>query len=132
MSFNPVPQIRRIQFSPGSGGSEASNPEREFSNHFDLEDLEIEELNQALQDSSAEDEEPVSAAAQLIPDPEQVFEEPQPERSVIDKSINQAINKSTRVVAPEPEQEKYVQLRITEEGEQTTNLPGARSEASSS
>ena len=94
--------------------------------------MEIEELNQALQDSSAEDEEPVSAAAQLIPDPEQVFEEPQPERSVIDKSINQAINKSTRVVAPEPEQEKYVQLRITEEGEQTTNLPVAGSEASSS
>ena len=39
--------------SPGSGGSEASNPEREFSNHFNLEDLETEELNQALQDSDA-------------------------------------------------------------------------------
>ena len=94
--------------------------------------MEIEELNQALQDSSAEDEEPVSAAAQLIPDPEQVVEKPQPERSVIDKSINQAINKSTRVINPEPEQVKYVQLRITEEGEQTTNLPVAGSEASSS
>ena len=42
--------------SPESGGSEASNPEQEFSRHFDLEDLETEELNQALQDSSAEDE----------------------------------------------------------------------------
>ena len=85
-----------------------------------------------MQDSSAEYEEPVSAAAQLIPDLEQVFEEPQPERSVSNKSINQAINQSTRVVAPEPEPEKYVQLSITEEGEQTTNLPAARSEASSS
>ena len=28
---------------PESGGSEASNPEQEFSRHFDLEDLEIEE-----------------------------------------------------------------------------------------
>ena len=131
-SSDELDEFMSFNRSPGSGGSEASNPEQEFSKHFDLEDLEIEELNQALQDSSAEDEEPVSAAAQLIPDLEQVVEEPQPERSVIDKSINQAINKSTRVVDPEPEQEKYVQLRITEEGEQTTNLPVAGSEASSS
>ena len=108
--------------SPESGGSEASNPEQEFLRHFDLEDLETEELNQALQDSSAEDEEPVSAAAQLIPDPEQVFEEPQPERSVLDQ---------TPIRVAEPELEKYVQLRITEEGEQTTNPQVAGSEASS-
>ena len=67
-----IDEFMSFNRSPESGGSEASNPEREFSNHFDLEDLEIEELNQALQDSSAEDKEPVSAAAQLIPDPEQV------------------------------------------------------------
>ena len=34
--------------SPESSGSEASNPEQEFSRHFNLENLEIEELNQAL------------------------------------------------------------------------------------
>ena len=72
--------------SPGSGGSEASNAEQEFSEHFDLDDLETAVINQALQDSSAEEEEPVSAAAQLIPAPEHVFEEPQPERLVPDQS----------------------------------------------
>ena len=45
--------------STGSGGSEASNPEQEFSRHFNLDDLEPAALNQALQDSSAEEEEPV-------------------------------------------------------------------------
>ena len=116
--------------SPGSGGSEASNPEREFSNHFNLEDLETEELNQALQDSDAEDEEPVSAAAQLIPDPEQVPEEPQSERSVMNQSINQTIDESTKI-SPEPEKEKFVQLRIVEKGDQSTNLQPAGSETSS-
>ena len=76
--------------SPEFGGSEASNPEQEFSRHFNLEDLEIEELNQALQDSSAEDEEPVSAAAQLTPAQEQVFEKPQPEKAVPAQPINQS------------------------------------------
>ena len=71
--------------SPGSGGSEASNPEQEFSRHFDLDDLEPAVLNQALQDSSALEEEPVSAAAQLIPDPEHVFEEPQSDKLVPDQ-----------------------------------------------
>ena len=44
------------------------------------------------------------------------------------QSINQSINKST---ALEPEPEKYVQLRIMEEGEQTTNPQVAGPEASS-
>ena len=131
-SSDEVDEFVSFNRSPGSGGSEASNPEREFSDHFNLEDLEAEELNQALQDSGAEDEEPVSAAAQLIPDPEQVLEEPQPEGSVTEKSINQAINKSTRETNPEPEKAEYVQLRIVEEGEQSTNLPATGSETSSS
>ena len=70
----------------------------------------------------------MSAAAQLSPAQEQVFEKPQLERSVPAHSINQSINKST---ALEPEPEKYVQLHITEEGEQTTKLQAVGSEASS-
>ena len=100
--------------SPGSGGSEASNPKQEFSRHFDLDDLEPAVLNQALQDSSAEEEEPVSAAAQLIPDPEHVFEEPQSEKLVPDQD-------PVCVTIPEPEPEKYICLHITEEEEQTIN-----------
>ena len=45
--------------SPGSRGSEASTPEQEFTRHFDLDDLEPEVLDQALEDSSVEEEEPV-------------------------------------------------------------------------
>ena len=54
-SSDELDEFMSFNRSPEYGGSEASNPEREFSNHFDLEDLEIEELNQALQDISAED-----------------------------------------------------------------------------
>ena len=50
----------------------------------------------------------------------------------MEKSINQAISKSTRRISPEPEKAKYAQLRIVEKGEQTTNLPPAGSETSSS
>ena len=94
--------------SPGSGGSEASTPEKEFSRHFDLNDLEPEVLDQALQDSSVEEEEPVSAASQLIPDPEPVVEEPQSEEVVPDHDL-------VRATIPEPEPEKYIRLHITEE-----------------
>ena len=110
--------------SPGSGRSEASNPEQEFSRHFDLDDLEPAVLNQALQDSSAEEEEPVSAAARLIPAPEHVFEEPQPERLVPDQN-------PICVTIPEPEPEKYIRLHITEEEEQTINPQVTGSESSS-
>ena len=109
--------------SPDSSRSEASDPEREFSNHFNLEDLETEELNQALQDSDTENEEPVSAAAQLIPDPEQVPEEPQPERSVRKQSINQAINNPTRRRSPEPEKEKYAAAQLILDPEQVPEEP---------
>ena len=42
-SSDELDEFMSFNRSPGSCGSEASNPEREFSNHFDLEDLEIEE-----------------------------------------------------------------------------------------
>ena len=93
--------------SPGSVGSEASSPEQEFSRHIDLDELEPEVVDQALQDSDAE-EEPVSAASQLVPDPEPVFEEPQSEELVPDHDL-------VRATIPEPEPEKYICLHITEE-----------------
>ena len=93
--------------SPGSVGSEASSPEQEFSRHIDLDELEPEVVDQALQDSDAE-EEPVSAASQLVPDPEPVFEEPQSEEVVPDHDL-------VRATIPEPEPEKYIRLHITEE-----------------
>ena len=89
-----------------------------------LDDLEPAVLNQALQDSSAEEEEPVSAAARLIPAPEHVFEEPQPERLVPDQN-------PIRVTIPELEPEKYIRLHITEEEEQTINPQVTGSESSS-
>ena len=110
--------------SPGSGGSEASTPEQEFTRHFDLDDLEPEVLNQTLQDSSVEEEEPVSAASQLIPDPEPVFEEPQSEELVPDQDL-------VRATIPEPEPEKYIRLHITEEEEQTIIPQESGSESSS-
>ena len=99
--------------------SEASTPEQEFSRHFDLDDLEPAVLNQALQDSSAEEEEPVSAASQLIPDLEHVFDKPQSEELVPDQDL-------VRVTIPEPEPEKYIRLHITEEEERTAGKKDQR------
>ena len=49
-SSDEVDEFVSFHKSPESGGSEASNPEQEFSRHFDLGDLEPEELHQALQE----------------------------------------------------------------------------------
>ena len=88
--------------SPGFVGSEASTPEQEFSRHFDVDDLEMEVLDQALRDSSVE-EEPVSAASQLVPDPEPVFAESQHERLVPEHDLGPA-------TVPEPEPEKQTDI----------------------
>ena len=104
--------------SPGSAGSETSTPEQDFTRHFDLEDLEPEVLDQVLQDSSEEEEEePLSAAAQLNPDPEHI-----PEELVLD-------HEPVRATIPESEPEKYVRFHITEEKEQTSIPQESESES---
>ena len=102
----------------------ASTPEQEFTRHFDLDDLEPEVLDQALQDSSVEEEEPVSAASQLIPDLEPDVEEPQPEELAPDHDL-------VRAAIPEPKPEKYIRLHIIEEKEQTIVPQVLGSESSS-
>ena len=65
--------------SPGSTPSEASTPEQEFNQHFNINEMEDEDLNQILQDIIVEDE-PVSAATQATGSEVEPEQEKEPER----------------------------------------------------
>ena len=56
--------------SPGSARSCGSSPEELFSNHFQVESIEDELLDEMLQDPPAEDDMITGSAANLIPEPE--------------------------------------------------------------
>ena len=65
--------------SPGSIWSCGSSPKELFDNHFQVENMEDELLNEMLQDSPAEDDMVTGSAANLSPEPEPE-KTPEPER----------------------------------------------------